>query len=161
MTTPLTPEDFMRLALAEADLAALHGDVPVGAVVVSPGGVVLAQAHNRREDQADPTAHAELLAVREAARSQGAWRLEGCTVYVTLEPCPMCAGVMVNARIAKLVYGAADPKAGAIATLYTIGTDPRLNHRFEVHGGLLASEGAARLSSFFAERRRERKLGAG
>ena len=152
-----TDEDFMRQALAEADLAALHGDVPVGAVVVSEAGIVLARDHNRREERADPTAHAELLAVREAARAQGAWRLEGATVYVTLEPCPMCAGAMVNARIKKLVYGAADPKAGALASLYQLGSDARLNHRFEVEAGVLGDEGARRLSQFFAELRRKRQ----
>jgi tRNA(adenine34) deaminase len=147
----------MRLALAEADLAVLHGDVPVGAVVVSPAGVVLASAHNRREELGDPTAHAELLAVREATRGLGGWRLEGATVYVTLEPCPMCAGALVNARIARLVYGAPDPKAGAITTLYQLGTDPRLNHRFEVEAGCMAEEGALRLSRFFADLRRRRR----
>jgi tRNA(adenine34) deaminase len=146
----------MRLALVEADLAVLHGDVPVGAVVVSAAGIVLARDHNRREERADPTAHAELLAVRQAAHSQGAWRLEGATVYVTLEPCPMCAGAMVNARIARLVYGASDPKAGAIGSLYQLGSDPRLNHRFEVEAGILAEEGGRRLSQFFSERRRKR-----
>ncbi len=147
----------MRLALAEADRAVLHGDVPVGAVVVSATGVVLARDHNRREERADPTAHAELLAVRDAARAQGAWRLEGATVYVTLEPCPMCAGAMVNARIKKLVYGAPDPKAGAISSLYQLGADARLNHRFEVEAGVLADEGGRRLSDFFGELRRKRK----
>lgn len=147
----------MRLALAEADLALEHGDVPVGAVVVSREGVVLAKDHNRREQRADPTAHAELLAVREATRGLGGWRLEGVTVYVTLEPCPMCAGALVNARIARLVYGASDPKAGAVASLFQIGTDPRLNHRFQVEAGFMAEEGARRLSQFFAELRRKRQ----
>ncbi len=147
----------MRLALAEADLALEHGDVPVGAVVVSREGVVLAKDHNRREQRADPTAHAELLAVREATRGLGGWRLEGATVYVTLEPCPMCAGALVNARIARLVYGASDPKAGAVASLFQIGTDPRLNHRFQVEAGFMAEEGARRLSQFFAELRRKRQ----
>jgi len=153
----MSPEDFMRLALAEADLATAHGDVPVGAVVVSAAGVVLAQNHNRREELADPTAHAELLAVRDAARAQGAWRLEGASVYVTLEPCPMCAGALVNARIAKLVYGASDAKAGAITSLYQLGTDARLNHRFEVEAGFMADEGGRRLSEFFAALRRKRQ----
>lgn len=148
----------MRLALAEADLAVAHGDVPVGAVVVSASGTVLARDHNRREEQADPTAHAELLAVRGAARAQGAWRLEGATVYVTLEPCPMCAGAMVNARIKKLVYGASDPKAGALTSLYQLGSDARLNHRFEIEAGLLAEEGGRRLSQFFGDLRRKRQL---
>lgn len=152
----MSPEDYMRLALEEADQALAHGDVPVGAVVVSADGVVLAKEHNRREQSADPTAHAELLAVREATRGLPGWRLEGATVYVTLEPCAMCAGALVNARIAKLVFGASDPKAGAIVSLFQIGSDPRLNHRFQVEGGFLAAEGAARLSRFFAELRRKR-----
>ncbi len=122
----MSPEDFMRLALEEADLAAGHGDVPVGAVVVSADGVVLAKEHNRREERADPTAHAELLAIREATRGLSGWRLEGATVYVTLEPCAMCAGALVNARIARLVFGALDPKAGAVVSLFQIGADLRL-----------------------------------
>jgi tRNA(adenine34) deaminase len=152
----MTAEDYMRLALAQADLAAAHGDVPVGAVVVSAEGAVLAQEHNRREERADPTAHAELLAIREATRGRAGWRLEGATVYVTLEPCAMCAGALVNARIARLVFGASDPKAGAVTSLFQIGTDPRLNHRFEVEPGFMADEGARRLSEFFAELRRKR-----
>lgn len=152
----MSPEDYMRLALAEADQAAEHGDVPVGAVVVSGEGVVLSQAHNRREQWADPTAHAELLAVREATRGLPGWRLEGATVYVTLEPCAMCAGALVNARISKLVFGAADPKAGAVVSLFQIGSDARLNHRFEVVSGFMASEGGERLSRFFAALRRQR-----
>lgn len=146
----------MRLALAEADRAVEHGDVPVGAVVVSGDGVVLAQAHNRREELADPTAHAELLAIREATRGLPGWRLEGATVYVTLEPCAMCAGALVNARVAKLVFGASDPKAGAVVSLFQIGSDARLNHRFEVVGGFLATEGGERLSRFFSGLRRQR-----
>src|SRR5690349_24112781 len=153
MSQPSSPEDFMRLALEEADLAATHGDVPVGAVVVSADGVVLAKEHNHREDRADPTAHAELLAIREATRGLPGWRLEGATVYVTLEPCAMCAGALVNARIAKLVYGASDPKAGAVDTLFSIGRDLRLNHRFEVTSGVLAGDAARRLSEFFAKLR--------
>jgi tRNA(adenine34) deaminase len=154
---PQGPEDFMRLALAEADLAVAHGDVPVGAVVVSAAGVVLARDHNRREERADATAHAELLAIREATRGLPGWRLEGATVYVTLEPCAMCAGAMVNARIARLVFGASDPKAGAVVSLFQLGTDPRLNHRFEVQAGFMAEEGARRLSRFFSELRRKRQ----
>jgi tRNA(adenine34) deaminase len=157
MSPPSLPEDFMRLALEEADLAAAHGDVPVGAVVVSADGAVLAKEHNRREQCADPTAHAELLAVREATRGQPGWRLEGATVYVTLEPCAMCAGALVNARIARLVFGASDPKAGAVMSLFQIGSDSRLNHRFEVQGGFMADEGGRRLSEFFAELRRKRQ----
>jgi tRNA(adenine34) deaminase len=157
MSQPLSPEDFMRLALEEADLAAGHGDVPVGAVVVSTDGVVLAKDHNRREERADPTAHAELLAIREATRGLAGWRLEGATVYVTLEPCAMCAGALVNARIARLVFGALDPKAGAVVSLFQIGADLRLNHRFEIEAGFMAEEGARRLSRFFAELRRKRQ----
>lgn len=151
-----TSETFMRLALEEADLAIQHGDVPVGAIVVSAGGVVLARDHNRREERGDATAHAELLALREATRGLPGWRLEGATVYVTLEPCAMCAGAMVNARIKKLVFGAADPKAGAVVSLFQIGTDPRLNHRFEVEAGFMAEEGGRRLSQFFSELRKKR-----
>jgi len=147
----------MRLALAEADLAVSHGDVPVGAVVVSQAGIVLAKDHNRREERADATAHAELLAIREATRDLPGWRLEGATVYVTLEPCAMCAGAMVNARIARLVFGAFDPKAGAVVSLFQIGTDQRLNHRFEVEAGFMAEEGARRLSQFFSDLRRKRE----
>lgn len=157
MSEPSSPEDFMRLALAEADLALHHGDVPVGAVVVSASGAVLARDHNRREERADATAHAELLALREATRGLPGWRLEGATVYVTLEPCAMCAGAMVNARIKKLVFGAADPKAGAVVSLFQIGTDARLNHRFEVEAGFLADEGGRRLSQFFSELRKKRQ----
>lgn len=157
MSEPRSPEDFMRLALAEADLAVAHGDVPVGAVVVSAAGVVLAQNHNRREEHADPTAHAELLAIRDATRGLPGWRLEGATVYVTLEPCAMCAGAMVNARIARLVFGASDPKAGAVVSLFQIGTDTRLNHRFEIEAGFMADEGARRLSQFFSELRKKRQ----
>jgi tRNA(adenine34) deaminase len=152
----MTPEDYMRLALAEADSAAAHGDVPIGAVVVSREGVVLAREHNRREVDSDPTAHAELLALREATRHLSGWRLEGATMYVTLEPCAMCAGALVNSRIARLVFGATDPKAGAVVSLFQIGSDPRLNHRFEIQGGMLADEGGRRLSDFFAVRRREK-----
>ncbi|HEY3498617.1 MAG TPA: tRNA adenosine(34) deaminase TadA [Polyangiaceae bacterium] len=146
-------EAWMRIALAEADRATEHGDVPVGCVVVSASGVELARDHNRREELQDPLAHAEALAVRTAARAVGHWRLEGATVYVTLEPCPMCAGALINARVAALVYGARDPKAGAVDSLFQVGTDPRLNHRFEVRSGVLASESAARLSTFFKKLR--------
>ena len=140
----------MGAALAEADRAPEHGDVPVGAVVVGPDGAELARDHNRREEREDPTAHAELLALRSAAARIGHWRLEGATVYSTLEPCPMCAGALVAARVARVVYGARDPKAGAVDTLFSIGQDPRLNHRFEVEGGVLAEESARRLGAFFA-----------
>jgi tRNA(adenine34) deaminase len=140
---------WMRQALLEADLAPPHGDVPIGCIVVDGAGEELARAHNRREVDADPTAHAELLALREAARRLGQWRLEGASVYVTLEPCPMCAGALVNARVRRLVYGASDPKAGAVSTLYALGADSRLNHRFETRSGVLAEESAQRLQAFF------------
>ena len=143
----------MREALREADLAPLHGDVPVGCVVVGSDGIELARDHNRREQNADPTAHAELLALRAAAAKLGHWRLEQCTVFATLEPCAMCAGALVNARVARVVFGATDAKAGALSSLFEIGRDLRLNHRFEVVPGVLAEEGAARLKAFFAKLR--------
>jgi tRNA(adenine34) deaminase len=145
----------MGEALAEADLAAAHADVPIGCVVVSESGTLLGRGHNRREVDADPTAHAEVLALRAAAATTGTWRLENAVVYSTLEPCPMCAGALVNARVLRLVYGAPDPKAGAVDTLFEIGRDPRLNHRFAVTGGVRRDECAARLSEFFAKLRAE------
>ena len=151
--TPLDDEAWMRIALTEADAATRHGDVPVGAVVVAGDGRELARDHNRREERADPTAHAELLALRAAAAQNAHWRLEGATLFVTLEPCPMCAGALVNARIARVVFGATDPKAGALTSLYSLGSDTRLNHRFAVTGGVLATEGARRLTEFFAKLR--------
>jgi tRNA(adenine34) deaminase len=153
MTAAVDDEVWMTVALAEADAAVLHGDVPVGAVVVDEDGIELARDHNRREALADPTAHAELLALRAAATRRGHWRLEGATLFVTLEPCAMCAGALVNSRIRRVVYGALDPKAGALASLFTLGSDSRLNHRFESTGGVLAVEGARRLSEFFAKLR--------
>jgi len=144
-----TDERFMRLALEEAAGAAALGEVPIGAVVVCDGTVV-ATGSNRREIDADPTAHAELMAVREAAAALGRWRLEGCTVYVTLEPCPMCAGALHAARVDRCVYGAVDPKAGALGTLYDIASDVRLNHRYEVTAGVLAEESSKLLKEFFA-----------
>ena len=143
----------MRAALEEADLAPEHGDVPVGCVILDANGSELAREHNRREERADPTAHAELLALRAAATRLGHWRLEGTTVFVTLEPCPMCAGALVNARVGRVVYGATDLKAGALHSLFEIGRDLRLNHRFEVVPGILADEGASRLKAFFAKLR--------
>jgi tRNA(adenine34) deaminase len=146
-------ERFLGLAIAEARVAAEHGDVPIGAVVVIDGEVV-ARRHNERERAGDPTAHAELLALRDAARvGDDGWRLTDATVYVTLEPCPMCAGGLVNARVARVVYGAADLKAGALASLYGIGSDPRLNHELEITGGVRAAECAELLISFFAGHR--------
>jgi tRNA(adenine34) deaminase len=149
------PEDsvWMREALAEARRAAKIGDVPIGAVVVR-GVEVIGRGYNRREADRDPLAHAELLAIREAARRMGGWRLTGCTLYCTLEPCPMCAGALVNSRIERLVYGAADPKAGWCGTLGNLVQDPRLNHRLEVTAGVLAEESAALLRGFFASLRR-------
>jgi tRNA(adenine34) deaminase len=143
---------FMGLALEEARAAAQAGDVPVGAVVVIDG-IVQGRGRNRREADHDPTAHAEVEALRAAARALGHWRVEG-TLYVTHEPCPMCAGAIVNARVARLVFGCTNPKAGAVVTLYQIPTDPRLNHRLEVEGGVRADECAAALKAFFAELRR-------
>jgi tRNA(adenine34) deaminase len=149
----LPDERWMREALHEAARAPVHGDVPVGCVILDAQGTLLAQDHNRREERADPTAHAELLAVRAAAARLGHWRLERSTVFVTLEPCPMCAGALVNARVGRVVYSARDPKAGALDSLFEIGRDARLNHRFEVCGGVLAEDGAALLKAFFARLR--------
>ncbi len=147
---------YMRMALDEATLAAEEGEVPIGAVVVCDGCVV-ARDHNRRELDLDPSAHAEFSAMVAASRELGRWRLTGCTVYVTLEPCLMCAGLMVNARIDRCVYGAPDPKGGALGTLYDVSHDERLNHEFEVTSGVLADEAAAQLRDFFRERRRMAK----
>src|SRR5947209_4914733 len=143
----------MALALEEAVLAVDHDDVPVGAVVVLDG-VVVARRHNERERLGDPTAHAELLALRDAAAgAAGGWRLSGATLVVTLEPCPMCAGALVAARVSRLVYGAPDPKAGACGSLYNLCSDPRLNHELSVTRGVRADEAAELLSGFFAARR--------
>jgi tRNA(adenine34) deaminase len=146
-------ERWMREALAEAGAAVDHGDVPVGAVVLAPDGVELARGRNRREQLADPTAHAELEALRAAATALGTWRLDGCTLVVTLEPCAMCAGALVQARVAALVFGADDPRAGAVTSLFDLVRDPRLPHRVEVRRGVLADDCAALLRSFFASRR--------
>lgn len=172
--TCVTDEDYMRLALAEARAAAEEGEVPIGAVVVCGGervrvggsdeaptwgirgGEVAARAHNRRETDRDPSAHAEFSAMCAAARVLDRWRLAGCTVYVTLEPCLMCAGLMVNARIDRCVYGASDPKGGALGTLFDVSHDERLNHEFEVTPGVLADECAAELRTFFRARRKRR-----
>ncbi len=142
----------MGLALDEAAQATLHGDVPVGAVVLRDGEVI-AQRHNERELTGDPTAHAEVLALRDAAAVVGSWRLSGTTLVVTLEPCPMCAGALVASRIDQVVFGAADPKAGACGSLHNMCADPRLNHEVEVVPGVLAGESAALLTGFFSERR--------
>jgi len=143
----------MALALEEAAAAATHGDVPVGAVVLGPRGEVLARRHNERELTGDPMAHAELLALRDAAPSFQGWRLLGATVVATLEPCPMCAGALVAARVGRLVYAATDPKAGACGSLMNLCADPRLNHEVEVSAGLRAEEASGLLKAFFAERR--------
>jgi len=145
-------EYFMRLALREAERAAEHDDVPVGCVVAREGEVIAA-APNERELRNDPTAHCELLALREAATATGTWRLSDAVAYVTLEPCPMCAGALVLARVSRVVYGAADPKAGAAGSVLDVLAEPRLNHRPEVAGGLLAEESAELLRTFFGPRR--------
>jgi tRNA(adenine34) deaminase len=144
----------MEMALEEARLAAVADEVPVGAVIVSLEHGVIGRAHNQREQLRDPTAHAEMIAITQAAQALESWRLERCVLYVTLEPCPMCAGAIVQARIPYVVYGAADPKAGACHTLYQITTDPRLNHRARIISGVLAEQCAAVLSEFFSGKRR-------
>lgn len=145
--------EMMLLAMGEAGKAAAAGDIPCGAVVTGPDGDVLAVGHNRREADGDPTAHAEVLALRAAAAVLGAWRLDGCTVYVTKEPCPMCAGAIFQARVSRLVYGVPDAKAGAAGTLFNLVDDPRLNHRMKVVAGLLEEETAGQLKRFFEEKR--------
>ena len=143
----------MELALAEAAKAPVHGDVPVGAIVVDSTGRVVAADHNRREERGDPTAHAEVLVLAEAASRVGSWRLLGHTLYVTLEPCSMCAGAAVSGRIDRIVYGAADPKAGAVLSLYNIPGDRRLNHQCEIVPGVGAAQSAELLRSFFSSKR--------
>jgi tRNA(adenine34) deaminase len=145
---PASDERFMRQALAEAARTAESGDVPIGCVIVRDGRVI-GRGCNQRELLQDPTAHAEILAITAAAAEAGSWRLERCTMYVTLEPCPMCAGAIVQARIPRLVFAAPDPKAGACGSLMDIVRDPRLNHRVELLGGVLAEECGDRLRSFF------------
>lgn len=147
-------DDAMGIALAEARLASEGGDVPVGCVVLGPAGEVLAQRHNERVVANDPTAHAEILALRDAAAQLGSWRLGGCTLVVTLEPCPMCAGALVAGRVAKVVFGAADPKAGSCGSLYNLCSDPRLNHEVAVVHGVRAAESSTLLTDFFGARRR-------
>jgi tRNA(adenine34) deaminase len=156
MDTQPQHEEFMRLALREAEMALAEDEVPVGAVVVH-GGRVIAAAHNQREQLHDPTAHAEMIAITQAAGTLGSWRLEDTTLYVTLEPCAMCAGAIVLARVPRVVFGAADPKAGAVATLYHLLDDGRLNHRAEVLSGVLAEPCKDILTRFFAQKRLERK----
>lgn len=145
----------MREALVQADAAAAAGDVPIGALVVSDKNRVLGTGQNRREQDQDPTAHAEIVALRAAARCTGHWRLDGATLYCTLEPCAMCAGALVNARIARVVYGAPDPKAGAIESVYSIGVDGKLNHRLRRSEGVLVEECVERLQRFFSALRAE------
>jgi tRNA(adenine34) deaminase len=155
-TDPTNPFHLlhMNLAIEEAMTAEDEDEVPVGAVIVSlERGQVIAQAHNQREQLQDPTAHAEMIAITQAAMALGSWRLEKCLLYVTMEPCPMCAGAIVQARLPVVVYGCADQKAGACHTLYEITSDPRLNHRCQVVGGVLAERCAALLSGFFARKR--------
>jgi tRNA(adenine34) deaminase len=149
----VTDEEAMAIALGEAAAAGEAGDVPVGAVVLGPDGAEVTRGRNEREVAGDPTAHAELLALRRAASAVGSWRLDGCTLVVTLEPCPMCAGAVVAGRVARVVFGAADPKAGACGSLYNLCVDPRLNHEAKVVQGVRADECSALLTSFFAARR--------
>ncbi len=146
-------DGWMRLALDEARAALPSGDVPVGAVVVGPDGAVLGRGRNVREAEGDPTGHAEVRALREAAAALGEWRLAGCTLVVTLEPCTMCAGALVLARVDRLVYGAEDPKAGAVGSLWDVVRDRRLNHRPEVVGGVLAADCGDLLRAFFRDQR--------
>ncbi len=145
-------DPFMRLALEEARQALAEDEVPVGAVIVDQGRVI-ARAHNQREQLHDPTAHAEMIAITQAAEARQSWRLDGCTLYVTLEPCPMCAGAIVQARLATLVYGATDPKAGAVHTLFRLLDDPRLNHRVAIVAGVQVEQCAGILSRFFQAQR--------
>lgn len=163
VSKPITPrlpsrfsamhEHFMKMALEEAQQAVREEEVPIGAVIVHEGRVI-ARSHNQREQLHDPTAHAEMIAITQAAGARGSWRLDGCTLYVTLEPCPMCAGAIVQARIPTVVFGALDPKAGAVQTLYRLLDDSRLNHRCLVVPGVLSEPCGAILSRFFQEQRR-------
>ncbi len=152
---PNTPNHrrYMEMALHQAALAPVHGDVPVGAVIVGADGQVVASDHNRREERQDPTAHAEVLVISQAARQTGSWRLLGHTLYATLEPCSMCAGAAVSARLERIVYGAFDPKAGAALSLYNIPGDRRLNHQCEIVAGVEANRSAELLKSFFSAKR--------
>ena len=149
-------EAAMRVALEQAELAAVAGDVPVGAVVLHEGKIIAAR-HNEREATKDPTAHAEVLALRDAASALGTWHLDECTLVVTLEPCIMCAGALINARIHTLIFGAADLKGGGMGSLYNIGVDPRLNHAVKIFEGELRSEASNQLKLFFEQRRSESK----
>jgi len=151
-------EHYMQCALGEARAAAEHDDVPIGAVIVRAGEIV-GRGHNRRDTEGDPTAHAEILALREAARACGTWYLTDCDLYVTLEPCPMCAGALVLARIRSLYYGTSDPKAGACGSVFNLVQSPRLNHRLEVHSGVLEADCAALLTAFFEDLRARKRSG--
>ena len=144
---------YMAIAVAEAENAARSGEVPVGAVLIRKDGTVMARDHNRRESAQDPTAHAEILVLRQAAARQGGWRLEDTTLYVTLEPCTMCAGALVLSRVAQVVFGTRDPKGGALVSLYQVGSDPRLNHQFDVIEDVMQQECQQLLTSFFRQRR--------
>ena len=150
----MTDEEYMQLAIVQANRAAAQGEVPIGAIVVHENRII-ARAHNMRETNNDPAGHAEFLALKQASEVLQAWRLSGCSVYVTLEPCIMCAGLMHQARIARCVYGAFDPKAGALGSLYSIHCDTRLNHRFEVSAGVCAETCGMLLSSFFTQKRKK------
>lgn len=156
MTSERQDEHWMEAAIAEARLAEAKGEVPVGAVIVHEGGVI-GRGHNDRESSQDPTTHAEMLAIREAAKQLGSWRLIDTTLYVTLEPCPMCAGALVNARVPRVVWGCDDPKAGATRSVYEIGSDARLNHRFECVPGVLGEACSSLLTGFFAAIRAKNK----
>jgi tRNA(adenine34) deaminase len=150
----MTDRSLMQQAIAEATAAGAMEEVPVGCVVLHrPSGRIIGRGHNRRNADADPTAHAEMLALRDAAAALGHWRLMDCTLAVTLEPCPMCAGAMVNARVGRLIYGCDDPKAGAVRTLFQLCDDPRLNHRVEIAGGILADSCSRLLRDFFKVQR--------
>lgn len=151
-------ERYMKMAIDQAFIAEENGDVPIGCVIVYEGRVV-AKAYNQREQLQDPTAHAEIIALTQAAQAVGSWRLGGCTIYVTLEPCPMCAGALVLGRLDRLVYGTDDPKTGAVKSLYNIVQDPRLNHRLEVASGVLAEDCRTQLQAFFQRRRNEKSGG--
>ncbi len=148
----MSDQEFMREALKEAQIASSKGEIPIGAVLVRDN-IILSRDHNRREEQSDPTAHAEILVLRQAGSMLGGWRLPGTTLYVTIEPCPMCAGALVQSRVDRLVYGAPDIKAGAVDSLYRITSDERLNHRLAVTGGVLAEEAASLMREFFKNRR--------
>jgi tRNA(adenine34) deaminase len=157
----MNDDDAMREAIALANAAAAMAEAPIGCIVLNAEGEIIGRGHNRREIDSDPTAHAEIIALKQAAQSLGSWRLIGCTLVVTLEPCPMCAGAIVNARVDRLVYGASDPKAGAVRTLYQICDDPRLNHRVSITAGLMAEECGELLRRFFQARRTASREGFG